>query len=209
MPHNLRNIFHNYNVYLAEIAGQNFSVRRPDYTITNGTPTVVHTQKKFKCEKTGPRLGQPGYSGVEYYAIFGNRNLFSPGDLLVPLESTSSTPIVTVLSYSPLEECVGFRTSRLGEIRNGTTVIYSNVYFDFISSSAFPGAQLNREVESSLEIPSKKITIYKRNLATLTRQDEGLLFVEMDTDEKKRWKIEQIDDVGNMSVLIVKEALDV
>lgn len=206
MP-NLRNIQQYYNLKIAALAGQQFTLGRPDYAVADNTPATVTSPILYKVEKTGTSLPQPKGPAMEAYAVFGDRNKIRCGDVLIPLESTLNTPVVTVLNISPVEECNGFRTDRLGEIRNGEEVIFSNVYFDFAPGSAFPGRPLLDNLQDSLNIPDIKVNMFKRDLSTSTRNLEGLMLVEMDTNAEYRWRIKAMSLTGSLMQLVLEEDL--
>lgn len=202
----LNSVYLKYQQKAGELGGQLVSIKRPDYTATDQTPVLRFNSKRMKVERSGPRFAQPGYADVEYYCIFGDRNTFRSGDMLFP-KAGSSTPPVTILNFSPIEECVGFRTGRICKIVNGLNEdVFTNVYFDFIGES-FPGAELDREVRSSLKIPSTRAVLWKRDFQTTTRNAEGLMLIEIDGLTETRWLIQQTDATGNMVVLFLKRAL--
>lgn len=186
-----------------EWGGQLMTLKRPDYTVQDQEPATTHTGIRMKVERTGPNFAISGYVGIEYYAIFGNRDLFQTGDMIF---SSSSTPPVTILNLSPIEECVGFKTERKGKIMNGEELLYDNVYFDFIGVG-YPGSELDREMRASLDIPSVKVVLHARELVTSTRNAEGLMLVQTDGIPGLRWRIRQIDQSGDLYVLHLKEDL--
>lgn len=201
------------NKYYAKFAkkytGQLMNVYRPNYALTDTTlsaANLVIANLYVKAEKAGSRLAIPSVSGLEYYAVFGDLRYMLPGDILVPQESSSSTPKLTFLNKSPVEEAVAFETNRTGSIRNGSEVLFTGIPFEFMSGSGFPGSPLQRELESSLGIPTRKIVIWERALQTATRDSTGLLFVE-DESPNVRWTIKEAEPDGTLLILTCGEAL--
>lgn len=193
----------------AELGGQIFAIGRPDYTQVDNTPVIIVPRIRIKAEKTRGVLAQPEYKGIEHYAVFGLRAAWQAGDLLIPQDSGSDTPTMTIMSESPIEECVAFRSDSTASIINGdignvfTNVPYANL------GQGYPGAEFNREVEASLQIPSKKFVLFARDLASSDpaglRDVEGLIFEENNA-EMKRWEISQAEATGHIMVLTCKQA---
>ena len=124
------------------------------------------------------------------------------------------TPTITIGHVTPIKEMVGFRSTRIGKLQNAVDdVIYTNVYFDFMGDG-FPGSSTNREIENSLDIPSTKVLLYKREnifrLRTLLIEtDSPLTITNADgnsVQEERAWRIEEIDHSGNFMVLTLREA---
>lgn len=206
----LRSTFDKYQKKLASISGQTVNILRPNYSTIVNTNTTVYTSIKLKMEVTTPKLVQGKFTNVEYYAVFGDRNKFQPGDIIVPTESTSSTPPVTVLHYSPLEEAIGFRTSRIGKITQSYVSpydpVYENVYFDWVGTG-YPGSIFGQELAGALGTPTKKIVLYTRtNIKPQSNTDEvqGMRFVESDGTTEIRWVIKLVDQIGNITQLTLE-----
>ena len=205
-----QDFFNDFVQLAGELSGQPVRVERPDYETPNYSEgEIIAPRKIYKVERTTNRLAQPTYTNLELYAVFGDRSLIQAGDVLIPLDPKSTTPIVTLVNISDQEECLGFRTNRIGAIRNGTKDLFTNVRFDFVGEG-FPASPLEREIKTSLEIPTKKINIFTRDLdknnLNEVYDNEGLLFIETDIEEQTRWRIETVDEIGNLMVLICKEA---
>lgn len=197
------NLYLKWQQKAGEWSGQLMTIKRPNYTIVDQEPSTLFTGIRMKVERTGPNFAISGYIGAEYYAVFGDRKLFQPGDMIF---SSTSTPPVTVLNYSPIEECVAIKTEHKGKIMNGEELIYNNIYFDFIGVG-YPGSELDREMRASLDIPSVRVIMHSRQLQTSLRNAEGLMLVQTDGIENLRWMIRQIDQSGDLYVLHLKQAV--
>jgi hypothetical protein len=187
--------------------GQQCNVYRPPLGATvDQTPTLIYSGK-IKVEISTSRLSQALGSGIEHYTIFGRRDLFQKGDIIVPTGgSNTTTPPVTIASYSPLEECIGFKTSRIGAIKNGTDNVFTNIYFDFVMDSNYPGSALNKELKDSLGVPSLQAIMFNRTLHTSTRDEEGLILYETDTPVSAAYQIIQATSNQTFTILDLKRA---
>lgn len=193
---------------LAKIAGQRCTVSTPDYTAQDQTPVLQRTVK-LKYETTGPRLAQVKAPNVEWYTIFGRLSYFQAGDVIQAVADRYTTsPRITVLNYSPFEEVISFKTSRTGNILNGRNLVYENVYFEIIAGSLYPGSPFEREMKSSLGVPSTQAVMYMRDLTTATRDAEGLYLVETDVSPEVTWVIQQVNPFGNMLQLILQRDIN-
>lgn len=204
---NLYNLFHKYNKTIARIAGQPVTVKRPNYSVVNNTPATI-TSIKLKVEKaTAVGLAMPRFTNAEYYAIFGDRTKFLPGDIIFPTDPNSSTPPVTVIHYSPLEECIGVRTSRIGKITEAIDdTVYENVYFDWIGVG-YPGSSYGEQLAGSLGIPTKKALLYTRtNIQPHSNPDEiqGMRLIETDGTVEVRWRVKLVDQIGPLTQFTVE-----
>lgn len=201
------------NKLSANVSGQFIKIGRPDYTIVDNTPTILFSGSTFRyrVEKGTRNYVQAEVRDPEFYTIFGDRTRVRPGDLIIPQEATTltSTPVVTVLSVSPLNELMGFRTNRIGKITNGDLGdIFTTVYYEE-TNDPFPGRAINTALESSLDIPNKKFVMYNRALATSTRDVEGLMLIESGSAVSRRWLIKQVLTIGNILILTCSEGVSV
>lgn len=204
---NLYSVFETWQAQIGKIAGQKFNILRPDYTIVDNTPVTRFIGRKYKVEKTGSKLAQPSLPGLEYYVVFGNRDLFQPGDILQRTQSNSSTPDVTILSYSPIEECIAFRTSRTGTLKSGQTDVYTNIKFEFVNRASFLSTPLDPRVEAALGIPGNNAVMWRRELITATRDGEGLVLYETDKAVQRRWTVVNASELGDLMILTLNEAV--
>lgn len=124
-------------------------------------------------------------------------------------------PPVTVLHYTAIGACVGFRSSRLCNITNQhDDPIYTNVYFDFLGAG-YPGSSINRKLEDTMRIPSTRIVIFKRNnlfrLRTQIVEIDNNLTIKrdgVDVPFQRTWMVEEIDQSGNVQVLTISSNQD-
>lgn len=189
---------------LAPYGGELLSIGRVNYNQVDGTPTIT-TGFRCRIEKTTHRLTQPALSGTENYALFGDLDLIQPGDLLISQDSTSSTPISTFVSVSPVTEAVSIRMNRTGAIYNGQDALYTNIKFEFLTGTTFPGSPLERELNASLAVPSLKAVMWERDLVSDTHDSTGLIFKETDASPNVRWQIKEIEVISPLIILVLGE----
>lgn len=206
MP-NLFNLFEDGHKKIAKIAGQQVYILRPNYTIQDNTPVFLNNIK-LKAEKaTAVSLVMPRFTNGEYFALFGDRSKFQPGDLIFPQDGTSSTPKMTVIQYSPLEEAIAIRTSRICKLTRAIDdPIYENVYFDWIGQG-YPGSSYGEQLAGALGIPTKKAILYTREgiqPQNNTYDIQGIRLIETDGDVQIRWKVKLVDQIGNLTQLTVE-----
>lgn len=196
---------------IAEYFGQVCSTGRPDYSVVDNTPVTVITQRKLKLEKVNRLLVHPDVRLVEFYASIGKRSGMSPGDIIfpsnLPFEGGSTTPPITIVNISPVEDVIGIRTDRVCSISNGSTEIFTNVRYSVIGNLFTEGPIANRNQLATSDVPTRRIVMYQRNLANLTRDSEGLIITETDSVEQSRWNVLQADLVGNVEVILLDKAI--
>lgn len=191
-------LFNDLQIQLGETFGQAFNIVRPNYGQVDNTPALIGTINA-KVEKTTIKLAQPATANMDGYAVFGNRALFVPGDILIPTQANSSTPAVTILSYSDGEECVSVRTSRVGKIStdvtNASKDIYTNVYYDWVGQGfTFPPNY--ESLEGALNRTTKRVMLWTRTniqQQNSVRDVQGLHFVETDGTEPVYWTVKLVD----------------
>lgn len=213
----------NFEKYYGIKHGEPVSLRRvgatsisqnPDFTVQDQTPNEVG-KFKFYVEASTARWSMANNSDVEWYAIKGKRSILKPGDLIVPLHTMSypsTSPSITYFNQFPTGSVWGFKSTRLGAIYNGTTLVYDNIYFDYLPRSSFPGAPLDREMESSLGVPSVQAVMFERVLTTNLRDEEGLYLYQKDTNPQVIWVItnvtpSQAGSSAGLMVLDLKESV--
>ena len=204
------------NQLKSQLAGQFMGilckVGRPNYSQIDGTPIVVSPNIRFRIERSRPDKAQAEFRGLEYYAIFGPTYLLQQGDILTPTQAGTTTPPVTLFSYGPNIQFTAFRSARTGKITDGALGdIYTSVLFDQVQQG-YPGASLESEIKSSLEIPTKTFVIYNRilasnNVGTDMHDAEGLLFIETDTAEQNKWIIKEVNRIGTLMLIVCKRAI--
>lgn len=213
MTSHLDGIFRYYIKYYGGRAGDTFNILRPNYSVVDNTPTLVHPSVQFRMDPASPQFSEPKYRDADWYEMFGDRNLLVPGDIFQKTTSDGGmTPIVTFAHYSPNKACVGFRTTRLCNLTNEINdVIYKNVYFDFLGVG-FPGSTVNKRLEDSLKIPNTRVILFNRpNVFRLRTQ-----LIEIDSTQtiskdggapiqfQRKWMVEEIDYTGNFMTLTLR-----
>jgi hypothetical protein len=186
------------------IFGQPVSISTVDYTAQDQTPVLKYAQRKYKTEVRGPSLVQTPLPNASYYCVHGEYDGINPGDIILPLRADSDTPRLTFISKSPFEEMTAFRTSRLGAIYNGSTLLYDNIYFEYATTVNYSDKPIHNKVLASDGTPTNQIIMYTRDLRTSGYDTEGLLFYDKTDNPNTVWVIQQSTDVGNMSELTVK-----
>lgn len=207
----LKDIFESNMQYFGELMGDEYDLLRPDYTAVDNTPITIASRVKFRCDPANPQFAEPRFREVEWYSVFGDRGIVLPGDILKKSDDDGMTPVITLAHHMPLKEMVGFRTTRLGTLCN--TVgdnLHTNVRFDFLGVG-YPGAELNKKLETTMQIPSTRVIIYKRiNLIRLRTQlietDQTVTITKSDgttAQFQRKWLVEEIDYTGNCMVLTI------
>lgn len=208
---NLNKIFLKYEKRIAMLSGQRCNIYRPNYSaIDNALGSPIYSNVKVKMEVTSPRFAMWSFTNNILYTIFCDRKLIQPGDVIVPIEG-HSTPPVTVLNMSPLEECVGFSSAR--EARISLTVltaddIYRHVRFEFVPSTAFPGSGLREAMENQFLVPSKKVVLFSRDNLKSSEVDwevQGVRFIETDGETETRYIIKLVESIGNLVQLTLSQ----
>jgi hypothetical protein len=205
-----QNLFLRTQALVATMSGQNYSVWRPNYTQQDQTPVLIQSDILLKVETAGTRFADPRYPIIQYYSVFGDRALFQPGDILKTNEArtTSTTPPVTVIQYSPVEECMAVRTSRVADIGISTgNIIAHNVYYDFeYVSEAQTGFQ--GSFSGSFDRPIRKICMFTRPqlLEQLQTYDiQGLRLIETDGVTQTRWVIKALAPITNIIEAVIEQ----
>lgn len=200
--------FQHFHAVIGKIAGQACNILRPNYSSSDNLPVSHLSNTKIKMEPGNrARLAHFSFPNVLLYTVFGDRSHFRPGDIIQPTGSDSTTPLVTILSYSPLEECIGFSTSRLGRICSDLGHdLFVNVRFEWVSSG-FPASTMPENLAGALSIPIKKAVFFTRpGFTPQTLEDShGYRLVEVDGTREVRWVIKLIDVIGNLTQITLEE----
>ncbi len=194
--------------------GQAIDLYRPPLgTTVNQTPAFV-VSDSYKVEKTGPILAQPGLYNIEFYAIFGDFPQLKRGDILLPTDPESDTPVVTVLSKSPGEGVRGFRTSRICRLvknispEDGTEdVIYANVRFDFLPT-AYQRTQFDDLAVAAGAQPTISAIMFSlpnMQMNKVLYDIEGIRLIESDGTTDVRWVVKQVEEIGNLMHLTLTQ----
>lgn len=184
----------------ADLYGQPMEIYAVNYNQVDGSPSYKSSQR-LKMEKTlTSKLAQGEFRLLEYYSLYGYRYLYNSGDLIFPQDSNSSTPICTVVSLSPAEECIAVRTSLIGSIYNGTTPIFTTVYYELIGEGV-TGSNQVQDMVYDRPILKHKFIIHKRELTSATVEEQGLIFYEEGEPGRPRWQITHSDSRGSLMIL--------
>lgn len=208
----LEQAYKDYRKELGTLFGQPVTVLRPPGGVTvDQTPTTAYTAQSFKIEKTGPKLAQPGFYNMEYYAIEGDFSILQAGDILLP-ESSSLTPAVTCLGLSTNgEEFVGFRTTRtctISRTDDSDTNLYTNVYFEFLPTG-YPRSQFD-ELGIGASTSPTKVAIIRTldnlrdvNIDPTEYEIEGLLLTDTTGSNNTEWRVKFAEEVGPLTQIIM------
>ncbi len=218
MSSKLRKIFNKFQTQVGRLGGQKCNIYRPDYSVVdNALGSPLYSGVKIKVEVTRPRYSQFAFTNVAYVAIFGNRNLFTAGDVIVPTEAGSTTPAVTVINISPMEEAVGIFTPRSGRLMLNVgfdsamdtgTYIYKNVKYQWVSGSGFPGSSFTNNLAGALAIPTQKIVLFTRDNISpqnTSYEVQGVHFIEDDGAYLRKWVVKLVEVSGNLTQLTLEQ----
>lgn len=174
----------------------------PDYTVQDQTPFIIRTGK-WQLEPARPKFSNQDAAG-EWYTIKGKRGVLQPGDILTPTGKTAptTTPPVTFISQHYFGAALGLKTARTGDIYNGNTIIFHNIAFDYLPETQYPGSPLDREVQSSLGVPTLQVVMFKRpTLRTAIQDPEGLFLYQTDTAVQVVWEIKALTELTYVYIL--------
>jgi hypothetical protein len=192
-----------------ELLGDVYNILRPDYTIADNTPETIAYNVAYRCDPSTPVYAEPKFTNVDFFSIFGDRDILQSGDMFEKATPDGMSSIITMSHFGPIKEMVGFRTTRIGKLCDTLDeIIYSPVYFDFLGTG-YLATTLNRKIEDSTRIPSTRAIIYKReNIFRLRTQlietDSSVMITNADGDivpYQRKWLIEEIDQSGNLMIL--------
>lgn len=215
MEPGLESLYLEYNKEIGRLFGQEVNIYRPPGGSTvDQSPTLV-TSGSFKIEKSGPILAQPGLYNIEYYSIFGDFTLLNPGDVLIPTDSDSSTPVTTFLSKSPGEEAKSFRTNRLCKLitnyspeSGAEQVVYSNVRFEFLPTG-FPSNQFADLVLGRGVTPTMSVIMYKlpnmQQINVITHDILGMRLIHTGGVQEVVYTIKLVEEIEPMIHLVLQQ----
>ncbi len=184
------NFFDGANKYFGQKYGQRCSISTINYSASSQTP-VVRDYSKYYLETVTDQYSNTAMADAEFFRVDGNKTKIAPGDLLHCTRETgySNIPDVTILSFNRLGACMAIKTTRVGAIYNGFDPIYTDIRFDYLPRSSFPGQPLNREIATSLGIPTVQAVMFNRDLWTPIRDAEGLYLYQTDVTPNIVWTI--------------------
>lgn len=191
--------------------GALYNIYRPNFNVVDQTPALLGS---FPLTVTpgGSKYAIPNLAGVMYFTITGNRSNFLPGDIIIPVNSNSEIPPITILNYDQNLPCIGFRTSRIMNIvytLNAGDVVYTNVYCDFASQTT-ERSGLIEDLSGALDISNTKIVLWSRtNIQPqnniLGSEIAGMKVVSADGINKIRFTVQDTTVVGNLQLFQVDQ----
>lgn len=211
----IKKAYDDYNKEIGRLFGQTISIYRPPLSTTvDQTPTLIASNVSYKVEKVGAILSQPGLYNMEFYAIFGDFSAIQKGDLLVPTDPESDTPVVTVISKSPGEGTRGIRTNRTCRLvkhidsdTNVEDVIYSNVRFEFLPT-AYQRTQFDDMAVAAGASPTISVVLFSlpnMQMNKVLYDIEGVRLIENDGTTNVRWVVKLIEEIGNVMHLTLTQ----
>lgn len=199
-------------IQIACAMGEPFNIYRPNFLNVDQTPAFVNTIM-LSVKPGGHRQAIPYIPGINYFTVTGDRSKFQPGDILIPVDPTSSIPPLTLLNYSTSQPAIGFITSRLCNIDlNLGNHIYTNVRFDFIAFTTNNQGAINFSPQD--RVMTKQIAMWSRtkyrpqsqiDVDGMPYSTAGLKIVEADGSVPVRYTIKGITQIVNMTIFDVVE----
>ena len=188
-----------------QIFGQPFEVLCVDYADLDQTPNTKYDQRMYKAEVViGKKYIQTPLPDGSYYCLHGAYDSIVTGEILKPLRSDTTTPILTVLDKSPMEEMCGIRTNRLCDIYNGEDPIFQGCYFEYGINVNSPMESFHKflnKLSPSQKVPDCQILMYHRVLRTVARDIEGLLIKDLSQEVPITWRIDEATTVGKLMLI--------
>lgn len=171
-----------------------FRFTRPNYGSSSTTETDVVSGRKGRVDAYSSTYSKTKIGGVEYYSLFFDRTGIMPGDVIIQ-SPISQLPPITILELEAIEECVGFRTSRIGSIYDarGLAPRFTNVRFDFYSVMAPEPGVLGPEFASP-DIELRRACLWLRPTVK-----NGMRLRDNATGEF--YQIDQVSGTSNLMIL--------
>lgn len=196
-----RGLFNKYQRMVGQKGGEAFNILRPNYAAQDQTGTLVLSNVMFRAAPQANKVQEPTMSGATKYNVFGDRGNIQTGDILVPQESGSGTPILTIDTKAEMKALTAFMTEQLGQItKDISTVVYDNIQFSFLPIT-FPGSSLEENFAGSLKISTRKAILYNR-----TGIARGMRLIEKNDSQPSNsqpysWVIQDLITLHNLTVL--------
>lgn len=196
-------IINRYKILAAKYAGGDyhwdvFTIAYGSYTGAapiDNTPSLFTSGIKLHLEPINDALAQDKFREAEYWGLTGDLANFSVGDLLRLSSSGTDFPTMTVLQCSEELQYLTFKTPKVGQILDATSIVYAPVYFDY-SISILPGNAEYR-LNTSLDESIKKVVMFSRPNVV-----EGMIFQDLTAGgAKTRWRIGLVEYRDSMMVL--------
>ena len=193
-----RSVYNRYQRLEGQTSGETCQILRPDYTVLDQTGAVEFNARKFRLSP-GSKFSEPTLSGISAYNCFGNRSGMQAGDVIVPVEAGSNTPILTVSSIAPLKALSAFMTDQIGKITEDVnTDIFTNIRFTWLPIN-FPGSSLESQLAGSLGVSVRKFAWFER--AGLKR---GMRLIDQGTTDNQRWVITDFLSMNEVQLVNVR-----
>jgi hypothetical protein len=173
-----------------------------DYTVLNQTPIQV-LQSIWLVQPSTIKWSEVKLRNMEIFRVAGTVCQIQPGDI-IQTDPSAAVTIPTITIYQNGLGTFGFKSDRVGDIRNGANLVYQNIQFAYLPSSDYPGKPLDREFKDTMALASVEVIIYKRNLRSSVQDVEGLYLHQTDTAPEVRWVIQSSLEYGNCQVLTLK-----
>ncbi len=169
------------------------------YNVTydaTGSRELVAKNIQMRIDPAGARTqALPAFPGVNYFVVFGPKNLLKAGHLLIPSKSDGFTPAVTIIQNVPTSDVTAIRTGQVGQITDGTDLLYDNVYYDFYTFQG-PEGMVEPEFIGSTRMETNKAIIFYR--------PEILIDHQFILSSGKRFQIVTNNTIGNQTSLMLR-----
>ncbi len=219
-PKKLNRVFEKYNKLVGKLGGGAYNVYRPNYLVTDNTPSVIRNNVPYRVDNGGKKFLNVGFNQVMVFDTFGPRGeIIKTGDVLIRGTFGNPdimSPSVTVLHWGEIDALVALRTTRRCHIVSAQdedtkayTYLYKNVLFDVIGQGYTNGQITQPYDKSGTPVPTDRFCLYTRPELT-TGNYLGLTIIETDntgTVIGRKWKIDQVDWSGPLMVLDVRRAI--
>ncbi len=173
-----------------------------NYAATDQTPNQV-SSGKYIIKPTGFKYSEVRLTDMEIFKVIGNLCPIQVGDILSTDASEGITrPDITIFQNG--DSYLGFKSDRIGDIKDGLTTVYHNIRFAYLTHSAYPGRPLDREFKDSMSLASIEVVTFKKSYNTTGRNAEGLYLHQTDTNPEVRWVIQTVVEFGDCQVLTLK-----
>lgn len=212
MPNSIFCLLNQAQLEIACSVGIPFQVWRPTFSQIDQTPTYLHNVMLKVSPGGGQRFAIPFIFGVQYFTIVGDRTKFLPGDILIPVSSTS-IPVLTVLSYDDGLPCIGFATRRIGDLiytLNSGDTVYTNLRWDWISFYSASTAGAISVGSGGQDQNERKLVLWSGGRDNLNPQSNnvgseilGMRLVETDGINAVRSMVKGLTNIGPLTVLSV------
>ena len=217
MPNNIACLMNQAQIETACLLGEPFQVWRPNFSVVDQTPALIDTVMLRVTPGGGNRFAIPFIFGVQYFTVIGDRTKFLPGDILIPVSSTS-IPVLTVLNYDNMLPCIAFSTRRIGDIiytLNTGDEVYTNVRWDWISFYSASETGAITVGSGAYGQNNRKLVVWSGGRNNLTPEGNsagseilGMRLVETDGVNPVRSVVKSLSQIGPLTILGVEPEED-